>query len=332
MTDADQHISAENLAELGSYQLEVARLASLDHALGDAPGLHRHALFAGAEPRAYADELLGRREERLSALDGYRTRDLSGLPLGPSWRERDLDGILDQLAGDWHQVRVPRMVLVDTHLPNAETTDGFLRPRPYPGGVGLDSVHDLDPAAPVAPLAQRDGRGPLDEEHWWYTWQWTNVFEPAPADGFLSYRFEVGAHLSPYDVSALSGGLYAWIRVASASDQDDLLGQWRESKPWPVDVALPRNTHALHTGRESAISGWIPVRQGQRAKLSLLAGVIVALAGGRLLLISHAAGITTHPVGYSGIAGLGRIEYRFDSMLLGKLLDDELDLRTKRFP
>ncbi|GAA1624448.1 hypothetical protein ACFQY4_15440 [Catellatospora bangladeshensis] len=73
ITDADQHISAEILAELGSYQLEVARLASLDHALGDAPGLHRHALFAGAEPRAYADELLGRREERLSALDGYRT-------------------------------------------------------------------------------------------------------------------------------------------------------------------------------------------------------------------------------------------------------------------
>lgn len=333
MTDADQHISDENLSELGSYQLEVARLASLDRALGDTTGLHQHALLAGTEPRAYADELLGRREERLSALDGYRTRDLSGLPVGPSWRQRDLDGVLDQLGNEWRQVQVPPMALVEAHLPNAGTTDGFIRPHHYPGGVGLDSVHSLDdPAVKVEPLVQRGGRGPLDEEHWWYTWQWTNVFEPAPADGFLSYRFEVGAYLSPYDVSALSGGIYAWIRVAGASDQGQALGHWREVKPWPVDAALPRNAPALHTGRESEISGWIPVRQGQRAKLGLVAGVIIALAGGRLSLISHVSGISTHPVGYSGIAGLGRIEYRFDSNLLGTLLDDELDLRTRRFP
>ncbi len=333
MTDADQHISDENLAELCSYQLEAARLASLDRTLGDTAGLPHHALLAGAEPRAYADELLGRREERLSALDGYRTRDLSALPVGPSWRQRDLDGILDQLNNEWHQVQVPRMVLVAAKLPNSATTDGFLRPDHHPGGVSLDTVHDLDdPQVKVRPLVQLGGRGPLDEEYWWYTWQWTNVFEPAPADGFLSYRFGAGAYLSAFDVSAASGGLYAWLRVASASDQADAFGQWREVKPWPVDTALPRNAFTVPAGRESAISGWIPVRQGQRAKLSLLAGVIIGLAGGRLSLVSHVSGISTHPVGYSGIAGQGRIEYRFDSMLLGKFVDDELDLRTKRFP
>lgn len=322
------------LSSICSQQLDLARLASLDRALGDAAQLERHALLSGADTRAYVDDLLARREDLLSGLAGYQLRDSSGPRLvRPAWVERHLGDIASQLTSGWWNIRAPSVQQAVCFAPGTPTTSGVLD-APYTayGSVGIDTILPNMPTRVGTPLAQNGGKGPGDEEAWLCSWKWTVVFEPAPADGYLSYRFQVDTTLTPYQASALSGGIYAWINTGTASEEGQELSHWREVMPWPVAAVVPHAQQALHLGRDVIISGWIPVKKNQRAKLGMVAGITVTLAGGQVKLISSDSSITTRRIGSSQIPDIGQVEYRFDPDLFIQLIDDEISLPRKHFP
>src|SRR5581483_5157714 len=210
--------------------------------------------------------------------------------------------LLAQLASGWWNMRVPVMQTAICVAPDKPNTSGSIEGTTGPGWVGID-----------ADLAETGGHGPHEEEGWSCSWQWTAVFEPAPEDGYLSYRFGVHTSIIPYFASALSGGLYAWISTAAASDSATKLAGWKDVMPWPVDIVLPHQSQALFLGRDVTLSGTIAVKKGKRAKLGPVAGVIVTLASGSVRLIRHDSYFLTHMVGSEYPSDVGRIEYQFHS-------------------
>lgn len=327
MDDRSHLISEETLVELGAYHLDAARAAQADRQLGDAALLERNALLAGVDPKSYVDGLLNDRAKLVERLGGHRImKDPGGFLTESSWMDGVLDAILKQLAEGWWLLKVPTIGEGPCeHPPQTDTTSGMIDTVwRGPGSVAYGGN-----------LEQYSGRGAQDEEYWVCRWHYTVVFPPAPHDGLLSYRFGINARLTPYQPTAISGGLYAWINIGTTNNSALPIGNWKAVMPWPVAESLPLAPGTFPSfGRDVPVSGNVLVKEGQKAALGVVFGVVIGLAGGSTSLLSANTSFMTHKAEpYSLPADIGKIEYRFAPSWLAEVVKDTIDLDLERlFP
>jgi hypothetical protein len=321
-------IRSEDIAAAAAYHREAARLASLDQILADPAAIERHALLTGKARDASVASLVTERANSLTKLlDQFVHTPTDRITDSPGWLGDVLDAIARQLAYGWWTLDVPGISPQGCLRRAAPGCSGELYPSIGATANGITSFGGA--------VSYDRGAGPEDELYWECHWANIVLFPPAPKDGYLSYRFGIESRVLASFASALSGGIYTWVRYGSSSKSTVAPTKWKDSLAVNVRLPLTPGTPLpllapatpLLFDHDVPISGHIQVQKGDEASVPFMAGIIVSLASGAVVLDPNGSWFGIHtPVPFTVPADLGKIEYRFDDSLVWELISDHLFL------
>jgi hypothetical protein len=277
-------------------RFEEVQLARLSARLRDAGNVREVVRVLGSNP----DQYLSKLAKQYADLSGKKREPLSFTAQTLSPR---LAGILNNI-GDifnwWETVLAPNAAVELVQTPTSTDTGGSIGADIYQGSLALGG---------------EIWNGDAEEQWWVNTWQYIVPLPTTPSAGSMSYRFDVGASLTPYRQDVVSGSIYVYVTVATTSDLNTTpvnFGQPASSQ-FAIEATLPAGgVPPIITGSVQ-VSGDFPLVSGGDPAIGILIGLIVSIADGDLLILpGEYSQITLAPPNATMPSDLGKIQYRRD--------------------
>ena len=282
-------------ASAAKRRFEEIQLARLSARLRDAGNVREVVRGLGGNPDQYISKL-AKQYADLSAK--HEPLSFTAQTLSPR-----LAGILNNI-GDifnwWETVLAPNAAVGLVQTPTSTDTGGNIGADIYQGSLALGG---------------EIWNGDTEEQWWVNTWQYIVPLPTSPSPGSMSYRFDVGAILSPYRQNVVSGSVYVYVTVATTSDLNTTpvnFGQPASSQ-FAIDTTLPASGVPPFIDGSVQVTGDLPLVSGGDPAIGILIGLIVSIADGDLLILpGEYSQITLAPPNATMPSDLGKIQYRRD--------------------
>jgi len=287
--------SAIGQASAAQRRFEEIQLARLSARLRDSSNVREVVRGLGGNPDQYISKLA----KQYSQLSAKRD-PLAFTAQSLSPRLSAILNNLGDLFGWWESVLAPNAAVGLVQTPSSSDTGGSIGADIYQGSLALGG---------------EIWNGGTEEQWWVNTWQYIVPLPTTPNPGTMSYRFNVGASLTPYRQDVVSGSVYVYVTVATTPDLNTTPINFDPpaSSQFAIDTTLPAGGVPPIISGSAQVSGSFSLVSGGDPAIGIIIGLIVSIADGDLLILpGEYSQITLAPPNATQPSDLGKIQYRLD--------------------